>query len=65
MLATEVFKAIFAVPNATKEFKNAFSAFEICADFHVRSFGPGTDYASMGIMDSVRTPIHWVLDQVK
>jgi hypothetical protein len=64
MLATEVFKATFTVPNATKEFKNAFSDFEIWAGFHVRSFGPGTDYASMGIMDSVRTPIHWVLDQV-
>jgi hypothetical protein len=57
MLATQIFKETFSVPNATKEFKNAFSEFESWAGFHVRSFGPGTDYASLGLMDSVRATI--------
>lgn len=64
ILANEVFKETFTVPNETKEFKRAFIEFQTWAGFHVKSFGPGTEYASLGIMDSVRTPIHWVIDQV-
>lgn len=64
MLATHLFKESIQGDDQSKEFRKALFEFQEWGDFHMMNFGPGTPYASFGVLDMVNTPMKWLLDQI-
>jgi hypothetical protein len=64
MLATHLFKESLQADGQSKEFRLALFEFQEWGEFHMMNFGPGTPYASFGVLDMINTPMKWLMDQI-